>query len=79
MKNSTKSIRFLDANMLRALACALMLCDHMWATIVPGNEWMTWLGRLAVSDLCLSDRGRLLPYIQRPQLRGEAADLRTGL
>ncbi len=42
-----KSIRFLDANMLRALACALMLCDHMWATIVPGNEWMTWLGRLA--------------------------------
>ena len=29
-----KSIRFLDANMLRALACALMLCDHMWATIV---------------------------------------------
>ena len=33
--------------MLRALACLLMLCDHMWATIVPGNEWMTWVGRLA--------------------------------
>lgn len=42
-----KSIRFLDSNMLRALACLLMLCDHMWATIVPGNEWMTWVGRLA--------------------------------
>ena len=25
-----------------------MLCDHMWATIVPGNEWLTWLGRLLV-------------------------------
>ena len=33
--------------MLRGLACVLMLCDHMWATIVPGNMWMTWLGRLA--------------------------------
>ena len=42
-----KSIRFLDSNMLRALACILMLCDHMWATIVPGNEWLTWIGRLA--------------------------------
>ena len=42
-----KSICFLDANMLRGLACVLMLCDHMWATIVPGNMWMTWLGRLA--------------------------------
>lgn len=42
-----KSIRFLDANILRGLACILMLCDHMWATIIPGNEWMTWVGRLA--------------------------------
>lgn len=42
-----KSIQFLDANMLRGLACALMLCDHLWATIVPGNEWLTWIGRLA--------------------------------
>ena len=42
-----KSIRFLDANLLRGLACILMLCDHMWATIIPGNEWMTWVGRLA--------------------------------
>lgn len=33
--------------MLRGLACVLMLCDHLWATIVPGNEWLTWIGRLA--------------------------------
>lgn len=26
---------------------ALMLCDHMWATVVPGGQWMTNLGRLA--------------------------------
>ena len=24
-----------------------MLCDHLWATVVPGNEWMTCVGRLA--------------------------------
>lgn len=33
--------------MLRLVACLLMLCDHMWATVVPGNMWMTWVGRLA--------------------------------
>ncbi len=41
------SLKCLNANTLRLLACALMLCDHMWATVVPGNVWMTWLGRLA--------------------------------
>jgi hypothetical protein len=24
-----------------------MLLDHLWATVVPGNEWMTCVGRLA--------------------------------
>ena len=32
---------------LHLLAMALMLCDHLWATVVPGNEWLTCLGRLA--------------------------------
>lgn len=26
---------------------ALMLCDHLWGTVVPGNDWLTCLGRLA--------------------------------
>lgn len=42
-----KSIRFLNSTSLRVLAMALMLMDHMWATIIPGNDWMTYLGRLA--------------------------------
>lgn len=25
----------------------LMLCDHLWATLVPGNDWLTVVGRLA--------------------------------
>lgn len=32
---------------LHILAMALMLCDHLWATIVPGNEWLTCVGRIA--------------------------------
>lgn len=37
----------LDAMTLRLLALGLMLLDHMWATLVPGNMWMTYVGRLA--------------------------------
>lgn len=37
----------INANQLRALAMVLMLLDHLWATLVPGNFWMTYLGRLA--------------------------------
>ena len=32
---------------LHVLAMFFMLLDHLWATVVPGNEWMTCLGRLA--------------------------------
>ncbi|MBE6899062.1 MAG: conjugal transfer protein TraX [Ruminococcaceae bacterium] len=32
---------------LHILAMALMLCDHMWATVVPGNDWLTVIGRIA--------------------------------
>ena len=39
--------RALNATTLRILAMSLMLLDHMWATVIPGNEWMTFVGRLA--------------------------------
>ena len=32
---------------LHILAMALMLCDHLWGTIVPGNDWLTCIGRVA--------------------------------
>jgi len=32
---------------LHILAMGLMMLDHLWATVIPGNDWMTWLGRLA--------------------------------
>jgi len=37
----------LSASALRALAMTLMLLDHLWASVVPGNNWMTWVGRMA--------------------------------
>lgn len=43
----TKKWKILNALDLKLLAMALMLCDHLWATIVPGNRWLTDLGRLA--------------------------------
>ncbi len=36
----------LTSNILRILATIFMLSDHLWASVVPGNQWMTDLGRL---------------------------------
>ena len=33
--------------MLHILAMLFMLLDHLWATVIPGNDWMTCVGRLA--------------------------------
>ena len=32
---------------LHIFAMITMLCDHLWATVIPGNDWLTRLGRLA--------------------------------
>ncbi len=40
-------LKCLNALQLKILAMALMLCDHAWATVVPWNNWMTAVGRLA--------------------------------
>ena len=37
----------LSAAALHILAMALMLCDHLWATLLPAQEWLTCVGRLA--------------------------------
>ncbi len=42
-----KPLGGINANQLRCLAVALMLLDHLWATLIPGNFWMTCAGRLA--------------------------------
>lgn len=37
----------ISASALHIMAMIFMLCDHLWATIIPGNQWLTCLGRLA--------------------------------
>ena len=37
----------LNSTALRLLAILFMVLDHLWATVVPGNLWLTCLGRLA--------------------------------
>ena len=37
----------ISAATLHILAMAFMLCDHLWATLLPAQEWMTCVGRIA--------------------------------
>ena len=46
--DSTAATRFdLSAAALHILAMALMLMDHLWATLLPAQEWLTCAGRVA--------------------------------
>lgn len=42
-----KKLKILNSNALKIIAMILMLLDHMWGTIIPGNQWMTLVGRMA--------------------------------
>ena len=39
--------RGLNASTLKIMAMVCMLLDHLWATVIPGNLWMTCIGRIA--------------------------------
>lgn len=43
----TKKMPEMTSFMLHILAMIFMLLDHMWATVIPDNQWMTAVGRLA--------------------------------
>ncbi len=45
--NQTRQMPDISARTLHILAMFFMLLDHMWATIVRGQAWMTCIGRLA--------------------------------
>ncbi len=38
----------LSSTALRYIAMVFMLLDHMWATLISGNNWMTYVGRMAM-------------------------------
>lgn len=47
MNTTDKRSVDLSSFALHILAMALMLCDHLWATLFPAQEWLTCLGRMA--------------------------------
>ncbi len=43
-----KALKFETTSMsLHIMAMLFMLCDHLWGTIVPGNDWLTCIGRIS--------------------------------
>lgn len=32
---------------LHIIAMVTMLCDHLWGTVIPGNDWLTCIGRIS--------------------------------
>lgn len=47
MRKATNHDLPVNGFILKILAMVSMLCDHLWATIIPGNPWLTYVGRLA--------------------------------
>lgn len=42
-----KGFKGISSFALHIIAMLLMLCDHMWATVLSQYEWLTWIGRIA--------------------------------
>ena len=42
-----KKLKCLSALHLKILAMALMVCSHLWSTVVAGHNWLDAVGRLA--------------------------------
>ena len=42
-----KRISCINALTLKVLAMVFMFMDHLWATLIPGANWLTMVGRLA--------------------------------
>lgn len=46
MERAVRGFRLTAAH-LRWIALGAMLLDHLWAMVVPGSQWMTYVGRIA--------------------------------
>ncbi len=56
---------------LHIMAMVFMLCDHLWGTVVSGNDWLTCIGRLSFPIFAFMivegyhRTGNLKKYVQR--------------
>lgn len=46
-KIKNNKLQILTANALKIIAVIFMMCDHLWATIISGSQWLTIVGRIA--------------------------------
>ncbi|MBR0443526.1 MAG: conjugal transfer protein TraX [Clostridia bacterium] len=46
MSSTRKRILETTSASLHIMAMLFMLCDHLWGTVIPGNDWLTVIGRL---------------------------------
>ena len=42
-----RTVQGITSASLHIMAMVFMLCDHLWGTIVPGNDWLTCIGRIS--------------------------------
>ena len=70
MKPTLNRLKLVNAFTLKVMAMALMLCDHMWATVIPGATWMTSIGWLFPSLPSKSRRALPAPIISKDILGG---------
>ena len=47
LKKISEKIQILNSNALKIIAIICMFCDHIWGTIIPGNNWLTIIGRIS--------------------------------
>lgn len=54
----------ISAAMLHIIAMTFMLMDHLWATLLPAQDWLTCVGSARVSHLCIYGSGRIFSHAQ---------------
>ena len=68
--NKGKNIEITSAG-LHIIAMVFMLCDHLWGTVVTGNDWLTCLGRISFPIFAFMivegyfNTGNLKKYVKR--------------
>mgnify|MGYP003163539149 CR=1 FL=1 len=60
IKSSTSRRFDISTAALHIIAMLFMLMDHLWATLLPAQEWLTWQDR--ISDFCIYVGRRLFSY-----------------
>ena len=46
-EQSGRAFQGISSFTLHIIAMLLMLCDHLWATVLSQYAWLTWVGRIA--------------------------------